>query len=61
MMAAEYPGRVLADDECDAVGALLWDPISWDPAEDDTVMNGQHRACALRISRPSEVPVLPHW
>lgn len=61
MLAAEYPGRPLADHERNAVGSLLWEPISWDPAEDDSVMNGQHRACALRIAGAPEVPVLQHW
>ena len=57
MMSAGYPGRALVEDERDAVGSLLWEPISWTPGA-DYVMDGQHRACALRVAGALKVPVL---
>lgn len=57
ILAADYEGGTLTEEERDAVTSLLWEPISWTLGADG-LMNGQHRACALRAAGAPEVPVL---
>ncbi len=57
VLASDYPAHALTERERDAVCSLLWEPIAWSVGS-DMVMNGQHRACALRVSAALEVPVL---